>query len=55
MTKLPHVRQIIEPAPNSGAWNMAVDEVLLQSAIENGIATLRWYSWEPTASLGYFQ
>lgn len=34
---------------------MAVDQVLLQSAFENGIATLRWYSWEPTASLGYFQ
>lgn len=34
---------------------MAVDQALLQSAFENGIATLRWYSWEPTASLGYFQ
>lgn len=55
MNKLPHVRQIVEPAPNSGAWNMAVDQVLLQSAFENEIATLRWYSWEPTASLGYFQ
>ena len=35
---------------------MAVDEVLLQSAIDRGIATLRWYRWcEPTVSLGYFQ
>jgi lipoate-protein ligase A len=35
---------------------MAVDEVLLQDAVENGIATLRFYQWsEPTLSLGYFQ
>lgn len=35
---------------------MAVDEVLLDSAAENGIATLRFYRWsEPTLSLGYFQ
>lgn len=55
MERLPHLRQIIDPAANSGLWNMAVDEVLLQSAIE-GIATLRWYTWrEPTVSLGYFQ
>jgi lipoate-protein ligase A len=55
MNKLPHVRQIIETASQSGAWNMAVDQILLQSAFESGIATLRWYSWEPTVSLGYFQ
>jgi len=35
---------------------MAVDEVLLLDAIENGVATLRFYEWsEPTLSLGYFQ
>jgi lipoate-protein ligase A len=35
---------------------MAVDEVLLLDAIENGDATLRFYQWrEPTLSLGYFQ
>ena len=35
---------------------MAVDEALLIDAAENGIATLRFYSWsEPTLSLGYFQ
>ena len=55
MVRLPHLRQIIDPVANSGRWNMAVDEVLLQSAID-GIATLRWYQWwEPTVSLGYFQ
>jgi lipoate-protein ligase A len=48
-------RLIIDrPAP--GAWNMAVDEVLLLDAAENGTATLRLYGWsEPTLSLGYFQ
>ena len=35
---------------------MAVDEVLLESAVNPGTATLRWYQWaEPTVSLGYFQ
>lgn len=35
---------------------MAVDEALLEEAIQNGQATLRLYRWqEPTLSLGYFQ
>lgn len=42
--------------PAGGAWQMAVDEVLLESAAEQGQATLRFYQWsEPTLSLGYFQ
>jgi lipoate-protein ligase A len=46
----------VEPAPRSGADNMAVDESLLVSAIENKTQTLRIYRWrEPTVSLGYFQ
>jgi lipoate-protein ligase A len=49
------VRLITDP-PAPGAWNMAVDEALLESAAERGIATLRLYRWsEPTLSLGYFQ
>ena len=49
------VRLIIDP-PSPGPWNMAVDEVLLMDAVENGNATLRFYQWsEPTLSLGYFQ
>ena len=41
---------------SGGAWQMAVDEVLLASASENNQATLRFYQWsEPTLSLGYFQ
>ncbi len=40
-----------EPAP--AAWNMAVDEALLQRA---STPTLRLYGWRPHAvSLGYFQ
>jgi lipoate-protein ligase A len=42
--------------PAAGAWNMAVDEALLESAASDGICTLRFYGWsEPTLSLGYFQ
>ena len=49
------LRLLVDP-PATGAWNMAVDEVLLASAAERGIATLRFYEWEvPTLSLGYFQ
>ncbi|RIK80317.1 MAG: lipoate--protein ligase [Planctomycetota bacterium] len=48
-------RLIIDP-PLEGAWNMAVDEALLEEAAERGTATLRFYQWaEPTLSLGYFQ
>ena len=48
-------RLIIDP-PQDGAWNMAVDEALLDAAAERGTATLRFYQWrEPTLSLGYFQ
>ena len=56
MPRIPHLRVIIEAEPNAGDWNMAVDEALLQSAIERDVATLRWYQWSaPTVSLGYFQ
>lgn len=48
------VRLIVD-APALGCQNMAVDEVLLESAAA-GITTLRFYQWqEPTLSLGYFQ
>lgn len=48
--------RLLNDAPASGAWNMAVDESLLVSAAEDGICTLRFYGWEvPTLSLGYFQ
>jgi lipoate-protein ligase A len=48
-------RLIVDP-PLGGAWNMAVDEALLEEAAERGAASLRFYQWrEPTLSLGYFQ
>lgn len=41
---------------NSAPHNMAVDEVLLQSASSENRSTLRFYGWaQPTLSLGYFQ
>jgi lipoyl(octanoyl) transferase len=40
---------------SDGAHNMAADEVLLESAVED-MSSLRFYGWsEPTVSLGYFQ
>jgi lipoyl(octanoyl) transferase len=48
-------RLLVDP-PASGAWNMAVDEALLEEAADQRLATLRFYQWsEPTLSLGYFQ
>ncbi len=50
----PVCRLLFDP-PGAGAWNMAVDETLLDSAAA-GRATLRFYTWhEETLSLGYFQ
>lgn len=47
-------RLIIDDA-SPGAWNMAVDEVLLEAVARRGPA-LRYYQWsQPTLSLGYFQ
>ncbi|MFM2093107.1 MAG: Octanoyltransferase LipM [Planctomycetota bacterium] len=48
--------RLIIDAPAPGAWNMAVDEVLLGSASERSALTLRFYRWaEPVVTLGYFQ
>ena len=53
-TSFPCRLLIHDPAP--GAWNMAVDEVLLNGTEEQHAATLRFYQWQkPTLSLGYFQ
>ncbi|MDH4222898.1 MAG: lipoate--protein ligase family protein [candidate division Zixibacteria bacterium] len=41
---------------NNPYFNMAVDEVLLNSAKNRSITTLRLYEWNPaTVSIGYFQ
>lgn len=40
----------------AGPTNMATDEVMLETASERGIASLRFYTWtQPTLTLGYFQ
>jgi lipoate-protein ligase A len=51
-----NVCQLIVDPPAEGAWNMAVDEALLDAVAETGLPTLRFYQWKhPTLSLGYFQ
>src|SRR2546430_16928890 len=49
-------RLLLAP-PADGAWNMAVDEVLLDGvAAGSAPPTLRFYAWSPAClSLGYFQ
>ncbi len=48
-------RLVVDPA-GEGAWQMAVDEVLLESAASQRQCSLRFYGWsQPTLSLGYFQ
>lgn len=50
--------RLLLAGPLDGAWNMAVDEALLDSVIADPTRgpVLRWYQWrEPTLSLGYFQ
>lgn len=50
----PACRLIVDP-PATGAWNMAVDEVLLEAALQ-GTCSVRCYQWSAaTLSLGYFQ
>lgn len=53
---LPECRVVVDGRPHSGAWNMAVDEFLLEAAVHHDRCSMRWYQWErPTVSLGYFQ
>src|SRR5262245_4394959 len=53
---LPPILLIVDSSPQSGAWNMAVDEALLEESLRSGDVFVRLYHWsEPTISLGYFQ
>lgn len=49
--------RLVFTPPASGAWNMAVDEALLESVYhQSSPPTLRLYAWEPPClSLGYAQ
>jgi len=48
---------IVDEKPCDGAWNMAVDEFLFESAGKDASKTvLRFYRWKrPTVSIGYSQ
>ncbi|MCS7010101.1 MAG: lipoate--protein ligase family protein [Anaerolineales bacterium] len=50
-------RIVLHPTPMRGAWNMAVDEALLESTGRgDSLPTLRLYAWSPAClSLGYAQ
>jgi len=46
----------IDSGRREAAYNMALDEALLEGAVETGKPVLRFYGWtEPAASFGYFQ
>lgn len=48
--------RLIHDPPHVGLWNMAVDEMMLETVAVSGVPILRFYAWaEPTLSLGYFQ
>jgi lipoate-protein ligase A len=50
---MPQSARLIVDPPSPPAWNMAVDEMLLERA---GEPTLRFYAWSVASlSLGYFQ
>lgn len=49
--------RLLVDGPADGAWNMAVDEILLDGVAAGAVPpTLRFYEWMPAClSLGYFQ
>ncbi len=47
---------LLNSGPYAPAFNMAMDEALLEAATSLGQPVLRFYSWtEPAATFGYFQ
>ncbi len=47
---------LLQSGPGDYAYNMALDEALLETAPRLGRPVLRFYGWtEPAASFGYFQ
>lgn len=48
--------RVIHSGSGPSAWNMALDEALLEAMPRLGLPVLRFYGWtEPAASFGYFQ
>jgi len=49
--------RLIKTPPSVGAWNMAIDEAILEAIGKgNVLSTLRFYAWKPAClSLGYAQ
>lgn len=47
-------RLIVDAQPRTGAWNMAIDEAIMEAVAEERVLpTLRFYQWEPAClSLG---
>ncbi len=53
---VPETFLLLESGAGDAAFNMAVDELLLEAAPRLGRPVLRYYGWaEPAASFGYFQ
>jgi len=51
-----HLWYLLQSGPGDCAFNMALDEALLQAASRVGQPVLRSYGWtQPAASFGYFQ
>jgi lipoyl(octanoyl) transferase len=50
-------RLLLQPEPARGAWNMALDEAILEACGHgDSLPTLRLYAWQPAClSLGYAQ
>lgn len=45
-----------DTGPGAAAWNMALDEALLNAIAALDVPVLRFYAWtEPAATFGYFQ
>jgi lipoate-protein ligase A len=56
MPEAPESWRLLESGPGPAAYNMALDELLLETARTRGAPVLRFYGWtEPAASFGYFQ